>query len=285
MKKIAFVIYRAWAYEICKEITAFQKELPGFEVSLVVCPVAAEFDTSELEGVVAVKKLEGNNHEGIASVLSEYDIDIVCYYGWSWLVKEPVLSRYTCLCLHPSPLPRYRGGSPIQHQIIHGEEMSAVSIFKMGEGLDDGPLYCQVPFPLIGNLDEVFNQMVEKGIVLTESLIRDAVKDDLRFIPQDELEKHPPYKRRTKAESELLLQNIASMNFRDVYNFVRALTDPYPNAYITLQDCVIYIQEVEYIQQLPREALVLAFDTRPGNQALYMLTKDGYAYITKYRVE
>ena len=69
--------------------------------------------------------------------------DIIFFYGWSWIVPGNVIDNYICLCLHPSKLPKYRGGSPIQNQVISGEEGSAVSIFKMGKGLDDGPIYYQ----------------------------------------------------------------------------------------------------------------------------------------------
>lgn len=36
MKKVAFVIYRDWAYQIYKKIVVFQKEHPGFEISVLV---------------------------------------------------------------------------------------------------------------------------------------------------------------------------------------------------------------------------------------------------------
>ena len=43
--------------------------------------------------------------------------DIVLFYGWSWKVSEKLINKFDCLMLHPSPLPKYRGGSPIQNQI------------------------------------------------------------------------------------------------------------------------------------------------------------------------
>ena len=65
--------------------------------------------------------------------------------------------------LHPSPLPKYRGGSPIQNQIINGEKNSAVTLFKMTRNLDDGDIYKQIPFSLKGSLDDIFNRIIKLG--------------------------------------------------------------------------------------------------------------------------
>ena len=59
--------------------------------------------------------------------LRDFKPDLILFYGWSWYVAETLLQDYTCLMLHPSPLPKYRGGSPIQNQIIAGEKNSKVS--------------------------------------------------------------------------------------------------------------------------------------------------------------
>ncbi|SVE63951.1 uncharacterized protein METZ01_LOCUS516805, partial [marine metagenome] len=55
--------------------------------------------------------------------------DIILFYGWSWIISETIVNTYKCIMLHPSKLPKYRGGSPIQNQIIDGEIESAVTLF------------------------------------------------------------------------------------------------------------------------------------------------------------
>ena len=70
-------------------------------------------------------------------VIKEFKPDIILWYGWSSIIPPNIVNNYDCICLHPSPLPKYRGGTPIQNQIINGEKMSAVTIFKMKEGIDN----------------------------------------------------------------------------------------------------------------------------------------------------
>ena len=63
-------------------------------------------------------------------IIKDFSPDLVMFYGWSWIVSKELIENFTCLMLHPSPLPLYRGGSPIQNQIIEGRKTSKVSIIK-----------------------------------------------------------------------------------------------------------------------------------------------------------
>jgi len=62
----------------------------------------------------------------------------VCQFGQ--LIREPLLSRYLMLNVHPSLLPRWRGASPIERALMAGDTVSGVTIFKIEAGLDSGPV-------------------------------------------------------------------------------------------------------------------------------------------------
>ena len=87
---------------------------------------------------------------------------MILFYGWSWKIKD-IYEKYKSFMLHPSPLPRYRGGSPLQNQIISGEKNSAVTIFKINEILDGGDIYFQKKMSLNGSLNQIFDKMVKIG--------------------------------------------------------------------------------------------------------------------------
>ena len=61
----------------------------------------------------------------------------------TWRRFEKIIKEYYSVMLHPSSLPKYRGGSPIQNQIINGEKISAVTLFKMNEKIDQGDIIFQ----------------------------------------------------------------------------------------------------------------------------------------------
>jgi methionyl-tRNA formyltransferase len=71
---------------------------------------------------------------------------IVCAFGA--LIKEPLLSGYPMLNVHPSLLPRWRGAAPIERAIMTGDERTGVSIIRLTEGLDSGPVCAQAPEPI-----------------------------------------------------------------------------------------------------------------------------------------
>ena len=71
--------------------------------------------------------------------------DVVCVCAFGALIKEPLLSRWPVLNVHPSLLPRWRGAAPIERAIIAGDEVTGVSIMRVGEGFDDGPVCAWAP--------------------------------------------------------------------------------------------------------------------------------------------
>jgi methionyl-tRNA formyltransferase len=66
------------------------------------------------------------------------DAVVVCAFGA--LIKEPLLSAYELLNVHPSLLPRWRGAAPIERAIIAGDRETGVSILRLTAGLDSGPV-------------------------------------------------------------------------------------------------------------------------------------------------
>lgn len=164
-------------------------------------------------------------------VLRDFNPDLVLFYGWSWLIPEGLLLDYKCLMLHPSPLPRYRGGSPIQNQIIAGEQHTKVSIFLMNGELDAGDIVAQEGISLSGSLSEIFLRIENAGFNLTKNILKNGIKS----APQDH--SAATYcKRRKPEESEITLGEIRECSAQYLYNKIRMLADPYPNAYIHTVD-------------------------------------------------
>lgn len=159
-----------------------------------------------------------------------YSVDFIIFVGWSWIVGKDVLDKYKCLCLHPSPLPKYRGGSPLQHQIINGEKESAITLFEMTENIDDGPILGQVPLSLEGSLDDIFSRLSVAGAgLIYDCLIENNTWDNRK--PQDE-SLATTFRRRKPKESQLQTENFQNWSCERLYDFIRCLATPYPNAFI-----------------------------------------------------
>ena len=125
---IIFWGYRDWANQIYENVrdTVFLEE--------------DKIKTLKLK----YKFIHIDNNKDLEKNLNELNPKFIFFVGWSSIVKDEIVDKYQCICLHPSPLPQYRGGSPIQHQIINGETKSAVTLFEMSKsGIDKGDILFQ----------------------------------------------------------------------------------------------------------------------------------------------
>jgi methionyl-tRNA formyltransferase len=74
--------------------------------------------------------------------------EAICVCAFGGLIKEPLLSDYWTVNVHPSLLPRWRGAAPIERAIMAGDELTGVSIMRVTAGLDSGPVCAQETEPI-----------------------------------------------------------------------------------------------------------------------------------------
>ena len=172
-----------------------------------------------------------NRQEYSKVVIDKFQPDLILFYGWSWKVETSIIKKYKCIMLHPSPLPKYRGGSPIQNQIINGEKISAVTLFLMNKKMDSGPILGQDKLDLSGSLKTIFEDMVKIGLRLTLDIINNGMVLKI----QNEADA-TVFKRRKPKDSEITITEIKNKSAQYLYNKIRMLDDPYPNAFIRTKD-------------------------------------------------
>ena len=149
-----------------------------------------------------------------------------------------------CLILHPSKLPKYRGGSPIQNQILNGEKKSAVSILYAEDDLDSGEILFQEEISLEGYLTDILNRMIKIGIKGTKKIFKLSKSKKLKSVPQNHNDA-TYYKRRKPIQSKILLKDIKKFDAEYFFNLVRGLQEPYPLAYIECKNKTrLYLKKV-----------------------------------------
>jgi methionyl-tRNA formyltransferase len=80
-----------------------------------------------------------NGEEALARIAA-VEPEAVCVCAFGALIREPLLSAYPILNVHPSLLPRWRGAAPIERAIMAGDDRTGVSIMRLTAGLDSGPV-------------------------------------------------------------------------------------------------------------------------------------------------
>ena len=73
------------------------------------------------------------------------DVIVVAAYGKIFPQKLLDLPPLGCINIHASSLPRWRGASPIEHALMHGDKKTGISVMQMDSGLDTGPVFEQEP--------------------------------------------------------------------------------------------------------------------------------------------
>ena len=159
------------AIEVCKIFKSFPAE---YSLELVV-PVIPEPEWTE-------SFLSWSHNEGLeVRTLNPrelfagpgFDIGFSCFYNR--IFKESEISFFNLLLnLHNNPLPKYRGMNPINWALKNNEISHGVTIHKIEPGIDTGPIYGQVIFPIDEDNEvvDVLNLALDFGKNLAESVIK-----------------------------------------------------------------------------------------------------------------
>jgi len=87
-----------------------------------------------------VLQAESVNDPAAVAAIADAAPDVVGVCEFGQLIRQPLLSQYTMLNVHPSLLPRWRGAAPIERALMAGDSVTGVTIFQLEEGLDSGPV-------------------------------------------------------------------------------------------------------------------------------------------------
>jgi methionyl-tRNA formyltransferase len=103
--------------------------------------IALKIDNS-LE-IACPAKLAEQSGKNCKLKISQLDLALVYAYNQIIPKEYLVLTKYGFWCIHPSLLPKYRGPSPIATALINGDQETGVTIIKMDEKIDHGPIVAQ----------------------------------------------------------------------------------------------------------------------------------------------
>lgn len=185
------------------------------------------------------------------------DIGAVVAYGT--ILKKSVLEipRLGWVNLHYSLLPELPGPAPVQHALLVGNKRTGVTVFRLDEGIDSGPIIASTSLE-IGDLDtagSLLTKLSEIGAsLLVEVLLAGASQIEAATAQHSDL----GIQRATKPNREL-----AKLNFNStatvLVDKVRAM-NPEPMAWFELKDVpvrVIRAKSVPSISGIPGEAMIV----------------------------
>ena len=127
---------------------------------------------------------ESVNTDEVRDMIAAAGAEVVVVCAFGALIKEPLLSAFELVNVHPSLLPRWRGAAPVERAIMAGDEQTGVSIMRVTEGLDSGPV-CVAEAEPIGPDDDygaLAARLEERGA----RLLVGALDERPPWVEQDE---------------------------------------------------------------------------------------------------
>ncbi len=151
------------------------------------------------------------------------DYIVVAAYGQ--ILPKNILDIAPCINLHASILPQYRGASPIQQSLLHGDKQTGVTAMLMDVGLDTGDILkiSRVSIPDSMMVEELFDTLTHCAADLT----LDVLKNFTSLKPQKQDDEASSLCKKISKENGLVVFDDAV----SIYNRYRAYT-PWPGIYL-----------------------------------------------------
>lgn len=230
----------------------------GYDVQFVVALPSAEQpkwsrDIIEVARKLGIEKVyvpqDPNMLLGLNSLENFFDvfgIELAILAGYPKLIRKPLLDACTFINLHAGPLPYYRGPAPLNWQIINGEIEIGISIIKVDEGVDTGPILDQEFFSI--DVDNDYNDVLEHTLRLYPEML-------LRLMKRLEKGEYMCRKQKrtegffcTKRYPRDGVIDWKTMSDKAVHNLVRALVKPMPGAFTIRGGQKYFIEKTHLIE-------------------------------------
>lgn len=183
--------------------------------------------------------------KGGVELMKDVDLFVVASYGK--IIPKAILDipKYGVLNIHPSLLPKYRGASPIHAAILNGDTETGVTIIKMDEELDHGPIVASTKLQITNHkpqFEELHDQLAEIGADLLIRILPDYISGKIKPTAQDH-DKATYTKIITKDDARVDWNKSAE----EIERMVRAY-HKWPVAWTTLDGKRLKVYEAESIE-------------------------------------
>lgn len=172
-------------FEVCAVVTQPDKPRKRSRSRLMAPPIKE----LAIEYGLAVVQPENPSDATFLQQLQEHRPDLGVVVAYGHILRKALLELMPLgfLNMHASLLPKLRGAAPIQHAIIQGLDETGVSIMRIDEGLDTGPVLMTIPTPIAadetgGELRERLAELGALAIIEATSLL---ALGKLSFQPQN----------------------------------------------------------------------------------------------------
>ena len=189
-------------------------------------------------------KIEKDDSEKIRNLKP----DLIMSIGWRRLIPKSVfqIPRFKTINLHDGLLPQYRGFAPINWAIINGETEIGVTIHYIDESADTGDIILQKQITI--DNEKTAKEAYDELLDLSSTMIHQTIEliENGNVVTKKQKPNEGFFCSRRFPEDGKINWNESRT---DIFNLIRALSDPYPNAYCNFNEKIIHIKKARLTDQ------------------------------------
>lgn len=218
------------------------------------------------------------NKQKLKKILKNYAADFFVVIAYGMIFDREILDlpKYYAVNIHGSLLPQYRGASPIQESLLHGDHETGISIIKMDEKMDHGKILLIRRINILenDNFETLSTKLSKISAEILPHLLQDLEEGKLTPISQEE-NKASYCKKIQKSDGKISWNASA----KEIKNMIRAYT-PWPGTYTEVKNKKLKILETEISEEkLPPGKFIV------DKKILKIGTKQGALLPTKVQLE
>lgn len=228
----------------------------GFHVMRVLLP--GEYETTRMKRIAkrfGIPVTVCSDVDEVEKHIMAQKVDLVIVASLPWILPEKII-KYPPLGIiniHAAKLPAYRGYHPINWALIKDEKEVGVTVHYVDSGMDSGEILAQASLT-VTNSDDVITirkKLTSTGAELLLAVLQEIKRSNkkLKGIKQNDSE--ASYAPKRKPEDG---QINWSSNSRNIFNLIRSLKSPYPNAFSYLTGKKVEFQAT-YLNKQPGKIL------------------------------
>jgi len=216
---------------------------------------------------------------------SELAIDIIFVVSWRYMIPSTIYNKAKIgsYLFHDSLLPEYRGFSPTVWSIINGKKYTGVTLLEIDQKVDSGDIVDQIKIPI--HIDDkisgVMKRVTQTCLDLLEKNINNIINGEINTIHQD-------HSTATYTQKRLPSDNLIDWKLStiEVYNFIRALSRPYPGAFTFINKTKLIIWQAKLVESSTEFIGIpgCLMKITPGEGVL-VNTGGGYIMVTEVQYE
>ncbi len=181
----------------------------------------------------------------LKSTIANLEPDLLLVAAYGQIIPGEILDlpKFGSINIHGSLLPQYRGASPIQFAILHGNQETGITLIKMDEKMDHGPILAREKVYLTGK--EKFSELYKSLAQVSADLVEKTLPDWFagKIIPEEQVHQEATF-------TKMLNRQDGKINWAQpaalIDQQIRAL-NPEPGTWTELKGKVIKILETEIL--------------------------------------